>query len=86
MPSNNTYHLTWVSLTLDMGSLFTTAPAKRSHYFLPQNRGISSQPRSCTVAATTLVNVRSMNQGKLEVVKQEVIRVNIDILGISELR
>ena len=31
-------------------------------------------------------NVRSMNQGKLEVVKQEVTRVNIDILGISELR
>ena len=31
-------------------------------------------------------NVRSMNQGKLEVVKQEMRRVNIDILGISELR
>ena len=30
-------------------------------------------------------NVRSMNQGKLEVVNQEVVRVNIDILGISEL-
>ena len=29
-------------------------------------------------------NVRSMNQGKLEVVKQEMVRVNIDILGISE--
>ena len=28
-------------------------------------------------------NVRSMNQGKLEVVKQEMARVNIDILGIS---
>ena len=27
----------------------------------------------------------SMNQGKLEVVKQEMARVNIDILGISEL-
>ena len=27
-------------------------------------------------------NVRSMNQGKLEVVKQEMARVNIDILGI----
>ena len=27
-----------------------------------------------------------MNQGKLEVVKQEMVRVNIDILGISELR
>ena len=30
-------------------------------------------------------NVRSMNQGKLEVVKQEMARVNIIILGISEL-
>ena len=30
-------------------------------------------------------NVRSMNQGKLEVVKQEMARVNVDILGISEL-
>ena len=27
-------------------------------------------------------NVRSMDQGKLEVVKQEMVRVNIDILGI----
>ena len=31
-------------------------------------------------------NVRSTNQGKLEVVKQEMVRVNMDILGISELR
>ena len=31
-------------------------------------------------------NVRSMNQGKLEVVKQEMARVNIDILGSSELK
>ena len=31
-------------------------------------------------------NVRSMNQGKLEVVKQEMPRVNINILGISELK
>ena len=31
-------------------------------------------------------NVRSMNQGKLEVVKQDMVRVNIDILGISELK
>ena len=31
-------------------------------------------------------NIRSMNQGKLEVVKQEIERVNIDILGISELK
>ena len=31
-------------------------------------------------------NMRSMNQGKLEVIKQEMARVNVDILGISELK
>ena len=31
-------------------------------------------------------NVRSMNQGKLEVVKQEMARVKVDILAISELK
>ena len=31
-------------------------------------------------------NVRSMNQGKLEVVEQVMARVNVDILGISELK
>ena len=31
-------------------------------------------------------NVRSMNQGKLEVVKQEMARVKVDIPGISELK
>ena len=31
-------------------------------------------------------NVRSMNQGELEIVKQEMARVNIDILGISDLK
>ena len=32
------------------------------------------------------LHVRSMNQGKLEVVKQEMARVNIDILGIGKLK
>ena len=31
-------------------------------------------------------NVKSMNQGKLEVDKQEMERVNVNILGISELK
>ena len=31
-------------------------------------------------------NVRSMNQGKLEVITQEMARVNVNILGISELK
>ena len=35
MPSCNTYHLTWVSLTLGVGYLFMAAPAKRSQLSLP---------------------------------------------------
>ena len=31
-------------------------------------------------------NVRSMNQGKLEVVKQEMARVNVNVIGISKLK
>ena len=31
-------------------------------------------------------NVKSINQGKLEVAKQEMARVNINIVGISELK
>ena len=31
-------------------------------------------------------NVRSMNQGKLEVAKQEMVKMNVDIVGISELK
>ena len=31
-------------------------------------------------------NVRSMNQGKLDLVKQEMARVNVDVLGISKLK
>ena len=31
-------------------------------------------------------NVRSMNQGKLDMTKQEMARVNIDIIGITELK
>ena len=38
MPSYNTYRLTWVSLTLDVGCLFTAAPANLSHCSLPWTR------------------------------------------------
>ena len=41
MPSCNTYHLTWVSLTLGVGYLFTAALGKHSHGSLPWMRGIS---------------------------------------------
>ena len=41
--------------------------------------------RSKVIEARTC-NIRSMNQGKLEVVKQEMARVKVDILRISELK
>ena len=44
MPSCNTYPLTWVSLTLGVGYLFTVAPAKHSRCSLPWTKGISSPP------------------------------------------
>ena len=44
MMSCNTYRLTWVSLTLDMGYVLTAAPAKCSHCSLPWTRYISSLP------------------------------------------
>ena len=48
--------------------------------------GDGSKVRCCKEHYIGTWNVRSMNQGKLEVVKQEMARVNVDILGISELK
>ena len=47
--------------------------------------GGESKSRCCKEQYNTW-NVRSMNQDKLDVVKQEMARVNINILGISELK
>ena len=51
MPSLRAYHLTWVSLTLDVGYLFTTAPAKCSHCSWPWMWGVSSPLLCCAAAA-----------------------------------
>ena len=56
MPSHNTYHLTWVSLTLDMGCLFLSSPAKRSHCSLPWTRCISSRPPLLTLKVEYLLS------------------------------
>ena len=49
--------------------------------------GVKSKVRCCKEQyCIGTWNVRSMNQGKLEVVKQEMATVNIDILGISEIK
>ena len=41
MPSLSAYHLTWFSLTLDVGYLFTAAPAKHSILNTPETKHLS---------------------------------------------
>ena len=61
--------------------------AKQKQHPVVDGTGDRSKVRCCKEQyCIGTWNVRSMNQGKLEVVKQEMTRVNIDILGISELR
>ena len=51
------------------------------------SRQVRSKVRSCKEKyCIGTWNVRSMNQGKLEGVKQEMARVNVDMLGISKLK
>ena len=60
---------------------------KRKQHPLVDVTGDGSKVQCCKEQYFTWTwNVRSMNQGKLEVVKQEMTRVNIDILGIRELK
>ena len=61
-------------------------PKQKQHLFV-NGTGDRSKIRCCKEQyCIGTGNVRSMNQGKLEVVKQEMTRVNINILGISELK
>ena len=60
---------------------------KKKQYPVVIVSGDGSKVRCCKEQCRIGIwNVRSMNQDKLEVVKQEMARVNIDILGISELK
>ena len=61
-------------------------PKEKQHPVV-NGTGVESRVKWCKEQyCIGIWNVRSMNQGKLEVVKQEMTRVKIDILGISELR
>ena len=63
-----------------------TEPKQKQHPVV-EVTGDGSKVRGCKEQyCIGTWNVRSMNQGKLAVVKQEMARVNIDILGISELK
>ena len=60
---------------------------KRKQYPVVDVTGDRSKVRCCKEQyCIGTWDVRSMNQGKLKVVKQEKARVNINILGISELK
>ena len=60
---------------------------KQKQYPVVDVTGDRSKVRCCKEQyCIGIWNVRSMNQGKLEVVKQELARVNVDILGISKLK
>ena len=60
---------------------------KQKHHLVVDVTGDGSKARCCKGQyCIGTWNVRSMNQGKLEVVKQEMARVNVDILGIRELK
>ena len=60
---------------------------KQKQYLVEDVTGDRSKVRYCKEKyCIGTWNVRFMNQGKLEVVKQEIARGNIDILGISELK
>ena len=60
---------------------------KQKQYPVVDVTGDRSKVRCCKEQyCIGIWNVRSMNQGKLEVVKQEMARVNITILGISKLK
>ena len=62
-----------------------TEPKKQQHPAVDVT-GDGSKVRCCKQQYSIGTwNVRSMNQGKLEMVKQEMARVNVNILGISEL-
>ena len=63
-----------------------TEPKQKQHPFVDVT-GDGSKVRCCKEQYYIgTCNVRSMNKGKLEVVKQEMARVSVDILGISELK
>ena len=60
---------------------------KQKQYPVVNGTGDRSKIRCCKEQyCIETWNVRSMNQGKLEVVKQEMERVNVNILGISKLK
>ena len=64
MPSLRAYRLTWVSITLDVGYLFTAIPAKRSHCSLLWRWGSSSLPLPLTLDMGYLLSAATPELGR----------------------
>ena len=87
-------------LPRSLGAQYATGDQRRNNY--RKNEGMEPKQKQYPVVDVTgdrskiqcckeqycieTWNDRSMSQGKLEIVKKEMARVNIDILGISELK
>ena len=70
-------------LTLDERYLLTATSPDLEHGVAFLSPPMPTQP---SLLGQETWNVRSMNQGKLEEIKQEMARVNVIILGITELK
>ena len=72
---------------LEINGEITPERMKQKQYLVVDVTGDRSKVQCCKDQyCIGTWNVRSMNEGKLEVVKQEMARVNVDLLGISELK
>ena len=81
--SNNTTGEKWRN---NSGKNEETGPKRKQHPVVDVT-GDGSKVRCCKEEyCIGSCNVTSVNQGKLELVKQEMARVNIDMLGISKLK
>ena len=83
----------WEELPGPVGAQYATGDQWRNNS--RKNEGMKPKQKQYPVVDVTgdkeqyfigTWNVRSMNQGKMEVVKQEMARVNVNILGISKLK
>ena len=76
----------WRETNNSSRNINAAGPKQKQCYVMGVSGG-KSKVRCCKEQnCTATCNVRSMNQGKLHVAKQEMVRVKINILGISELK
>ena len=80
MPSCNTYCFTWVSLTLDMGYLFTVAPAKHIHLLLTLDEVylITAAPPDLGHGIAPLVDTHNVNKFGKSAVTIQLEKVSFD--------